>query len=129
MQSVDIAKFLDLIDDMLLYNPISEKTTVETYFYAKSTEKALSFSKKLMSGYLELVICEKNIVGEYFLFGTEDCAANFIIAPPSESSDSIRDKLRPVIILDAKSQQKQLPGALDLLRAESSTQLSDFIFR
>jgi hypothetical protein len=122
MPSVDIANFLDLIDDLLLYNPVPEVATVETYFHPRSNEKALKISKKLISGHLELVIYGGNVVGEYFLFGTEACAANFIACPPSENSDLIRGKLRPIIILDAKSQHIKTSNPLDQFRPERQLQ-------
>jgi hypothetical protein len=122
MQSVDVAQFLDLIDDLLLYNPVSERATVEACIYREGYERALKISKKLLSGHLELVVFSGNIFGEYFLFGTEDPAAKFNISPPSESSDSIRGKLRPIIMLDAQSKNKQASTSLDLLRPERSLQ-------
>jgi hypothetical protein len=122
MQSVDIAKFLDLIDDLLLYNPVPEKPTLETFIPSRTNQQSLKITKKLMSGHLELVVSDGNIDGEYFLHGIEEPSGNFTITPPSENSDSIRNKLRPIIILDAKSKHIQPSSPLDLFRPERPVQ-------
>jgi hypothetical protein len=122
MQSVDVAKFLDLIDDMLLYNPVPDKLTLETFIPIRSNQQSLKITKKLISGHLELVVSDGNIFGEYFLPGIEEPSGNFTIAPPSEDGDSIRSKLRPIIILDAKSQHIKTASPLDQFRPERQLQ-------
>jgi hypothetical protein len=118
MQAVDISMFLVLIDDLLLYNPVSDKVTLEALVPARANCKSLRISKRLTSGYLEIEVLPDSMKVTYFLSGSEYPAGEFTISPPNESSESIRDKLRPIIILDAQSRNIPASAELDLLRPE-----------
>jgi hypothetical protein len=121
MQSVDIAKFLELIDDLMLYNPVSDKLTLETFTPSRSNQQSLRITKQLLSGYLKIVVNADNMNIDYFLADSEAPDGNLAINPPGENSDSIRAKLKPILILDAQSQNKKVSSPLDAFRTEAVT--------
>jgi hypothetical protein len=121
MQSVDIAKFLELIDDLLLYNPVPDMPTLETFTPSRSNQQSLRITKKLLSGYLKIVVNADNMNIDYFLAGSETPDGNLAINPPQENSDSIRAKLKPILILDAQSQHRKAVSPLDAFRTETVT--------
>jgi hypothetical protein len=123
MQAVDIAKFLELIDDLMLYNPVPDKPTLETFIPFKSNQPSLMITKQLQSGYLEIVVNTDTINVEYYLADNEDPDGNFSINPPQENSDSVRAKLKPILILDAQSQNRKVSSPLDAFRIETVNQL------
>jgi hypothetical protein len=122
MQAVDISVFLNLIDDMLLYNPIPDKLTLEALVPTRANLKSLRISKRLTSGYLEIEVLPSSMKIKYFFSASEDPAGEFTIFPPNEDCESIRDKLRSIIVLDAQSRNKQVSTSLDLFRPERPLQ-------
>lgn len=122
MQAVDISMFLVLIDDLLLYNPVPDAVTLVALVPSRANCKSLRISKRLTSGYLEIEVLPDYMKVKYFLSASEYPSGEFAIYPLNEGAESIRDKLRPIIILDAQSRNASASSELDLLRPERPLQ-------